>query len=445
MSRVAIIGTGISGLGAAYLLHRKHEITVYEKASRIGGHTRTKTVRYGDRTIPVDTGFIVFNERNYPHLTAMFRHLDVAVHKSNMTFGATINGGWLEWGAKNLNSIFGQRRNVFSPRFHRLIRDVVRFNKEALATVERKPRLTLGELLGHLKLSDWFKHYYLLPMGGAIWSCPPREMLSFPALTFVRFFANHGLLAASGQPQWYTVTGGAQRYVERLTASFAPRIRTDCGAVRVTRDNARVRVADSVGGTETYDQVVFACHADEALALLGDPTPQEATLLGAFRYQKNRAVLHKDISLMPKRRACWASWVYHADGSATEPAISVSYWMNNLQGIDPACPLFVTLNPSRPIAPEHVFDEHLFDHPVFDEAAIAAQPGIRAIQGAQGTWFCGAHLGHGFHEDGLRSAVAVAEGLGARPPWALPETRPLEAGRQPARWRSLPTPAEQLG
>ena len=439
MARIAIIGTGISGLGAAYLLHPRHEITVYEKAARIGGHTRTMNVRYGDATIPVDTGFIVFNQRNYPHLTAMFRHLGVPVHQSEMTFAATINGGWLEWGAKNLNAVFGQRRNMLRPRFHLLVRDVMRFNSLAMETVERRPRLTLGELIGHLKLGEWFKHYYILPMAGAIWSCPPREMLSFPALAFVRFFANHGLLSVSGQPQWYTVTGGAQTYVDRLTASFAHRIRTGCGATRVMREDGKVCVSDTTGNSETYDEVVFACHGNEARALLGDANALESELLGAFRYQANRAVLHKDVSMMPKRQACWASWVYHADGSAAEPAISVSYWMNSLQGIDRRYPLFVTLNPSREIAPEHVFDEHTFEHPVFNEAAIAAQSQLRAGQGSRNTWFCGAHLGHGFHEDGLRSAVEVAEGLGAPIPWRLPERRPAESGRQPLQW--APTPA----
>ncbi len=438
MAKIAIVGTGISGLGAAYLLHPRHEITVYEKAPRIGGHTRTMSARYGDADIPVDTGFIVFNERNYPHLTAMFRHLGVKVHKSEMTFAATINGGWLEWGAKNLNAIFGQRRNMLRPRFYRLVRDVMRFNSHAEATVARRPRITLGELIRHLELGDWFKHYYILPMGGAIWSCPPREMLSFPALAFVRFFANHGLLSVSGQPQWYTVTNGAQSYIDLLTAPFAGRIRTGCGAARVTREDGKVRVSDARGNTETYDEVVLACHGNEARALLGDANAKEAELLGAFRYQKNHAVLHKDVSFMPKRQACWASWVYHADGSAAEPAISVSYWMNSLQGIDRRYPLFVTLNPTRRIAPEHVFDEHDFEHPVFDEAAIAAQSQLRALQGFRNTWFCGAHLGHGFHEDGLRSAVEVARGLGAAIPWSLPERRPAEPGRRPILWAPAP-------
>jgi len=283
--------------------------------------------------------------------------------------------------------------------------------------VERKPELTLDELMDELRLGEWFRRYYLLPMSGAIWSCPPREMLAFPARTLVRFFANHHLLSASGQPQWYTVTGGAQEYVRRLTASFGHRIRTACGVHSVSRANGKVVVLDAQERAETYDHVVFACHADEALSLLADPDRRERAALSAFRYQENRAVLHRDTRVMPKRKRCWASWVYTSDGRDDDPAISVTYWMNRLQGIRPDKPLFVTLNPTQSIAPEHVFDTHLFMHPVFDRAAIAAQATVESLQGARGTWFCGAHLRHGFHEDGLASAVHVAERLGAAVPW----------------------------
>ena len=419
MARIAIVGTGISGLAAAYLLHPHHDITVYEKADRVGGHARTVTVDYDGVSIPVDMGFIVFNETNYPHLTAMFRHLGVAVHKSDMTFAATIRGGWLEWGARDLASVIGQKRNLLRPRFALLVRDVFRFNTKALETVERHPELTLGELMAKLALGDWFKRYYLLPMAGAIWSCPPREMLNFPARTLVRFFANHQLLSAAGQPQWYTVTGGAREYVARITASFAGRIRVASAATSVERRDRTAVVSDVTGTAAEYDHVVMACHGDEALSLLTDADASERSALGAFRYQPNRVVLHKDASVMPKRKPCWASWVYASDGELDQPAISVTYWMNSLQAIRKDRPLFVTLNPAREIAAEHIFDEQRFDHPVFDFAALAAQPKLEALQGARRTWFCGAHLGHGFHEDGLQSAVRVAEGLGARVPWAI--------------------------
>ncbi|HWC64197.1 MAG TPA: FAD-dependent oxidoreductase [Rhizomicrobium sp.] len=417
MARVAVIGTGISGLSAAYLLHPFHDITVYEKERRVGGHTRTVTVRYDGRDIPVDTGFIVFNRPNYPHFSAMLRHLGVPVHESNMTFAASIQDGWFEWGAENLNTVFGQRRNFLRPAFYGVCRDVMHFNAKAIETVERHPGLTLEGLIRKLGLGDWFRRYYILPMGGAIWSCPLSEMLEFPARTFVRFFQNHGLLAFNGQPQWYTVTGGAQNYINRLTQAFARRIRTGLGVRTVLRTGGGIEVIDQKGSRESFDHVVFACHGNEALAALGDADEMERRTLGAFRYQKNDMVLHKDASVMPRRKRCWAAWNYRSEGEAEDAAVSVSYWMNRLQGIDRAYPIFVTLNPSRSIAPEHVFDRHVFDHPVFDAAAIAAQNRLQAMQGVRNTWFCGAHLRHGFHEDGLWSAVNVALRLGAKIPW----------------------------
>jgi len=420
MAKIAIIGTGISGLGAAYLLNRRHEITVYEKTAHVGGHARTLTVDYDGKQIPVDTGFIVFNEKNYPHLSAMFRHLNVATHKSDMTFAASIRDGWLEWGAKDANAIFGQRRNLLSPRFGLLIRDVFRFNAKAEETADRHPDLTLDEFIALLGLGDWFRRFYLLPMCSAIWSCPPCEMMRFPARTLIRFMANHHLLSASGQPQWLTVTGGSREYVKRLTAGFAHRIRVQCGATQVTRDEHGVTITDTTGGRERFDYVVFASHGDETLRLLADADGHERAVLSRFRYQPNVAVLHRDTSVMPRSRHCWASWVYTSDGNLDEPRLSVSYWMNLLQGIPNETPLFVTLNPKSRIAPEKVFDSHVFDHPVFDLAAVAAQRQLQAMQGRRGTWFCGAHLRHGFHEDGLASAVHVARLLGCATPWAAP-------------------------
>jgi len=436
MAKIAIIGTGISGLGAAYLLNRQHDIAVYEKADRIGGHTRTVTVDYDGTPIPVDTGFIVFNQKNYPELSAMFRHLNVPVQTSDMTFAASIRNGWLEWGAKDANAVFAQRRNLLRPKFGMLIRDIFRFNTQAEKAVERNPELTLDGLIARLGLGEWFRRYYLLPMSSAIWSCPPCEMMRFPARTLIRFMANHHLLSASGQPQWYTVSGGAQEYVNRLTRSFAHKIRAGSGAVEVTRSGGEVSVLDSSGHRETYDHVVFASHGDETLRLLADASWQERAALGAFRYQKNEAVLHRDPRVMPRSKRCWASWNYTSDGDIDDPALSVTYWMNRLQGISNETPLFVTLNPKCAIAPELVFDVHTFDHPVFDHGAVAAQPRIEAMQGANNTWFCGAHLRHGFHEDGLASAVHVAGLLGARVPW---RTRlPLEQAVAQPRSGALP-------
>lgn len=435
MARIAIIGTGVSGLGAAYLLHPHHDITVYEKAPRIGGHSRTVTVDYDGRAIPVDTGFIVFNRPNYPNLTGLFRHLDVPVHESDMTFSASIRGGWLEWGARDLGTVFGQRRNLLRPRFALLVRDVLKFNAGAEAAVERHPHFTLDQLIGHLGLGDWFRRFYLLPMAGAIWSCPLNEMLRFPARSLVRFFANHHLLSFSGQPQWYTVTGGSQEYVARLVAPFRHRIRVGCGAAAVTRADGKVQVRDTSGETRAYDDVVLACHGNEAVALLKDASAGEQAALSPFRYQRNLAILHRDESVMPRRRRCWASWVYSSDGEADDPKITVSYWMNRLQGIDERYPLFVSLNPKSPIDEKLVFDATEFDHPVFDSDAIAAQSKVRALQGVRNTWFCGAHLRHGFHEDGLASAVYVARLKGSTIPW---ESAPSRTGSLPP--RALPVP-----
>jgi predicted NAD/FAD-binding protein len=417
MASIAIIGTGISGMGMAHLLHPKHAITVYEKSAETGGHTRTRIVDYGGTKIPVDTGFIVFNERNYPNLVGLFKQLNVATHKSSMTFAATVDDGRFEWCARDLNGIFGQRRNLLNPRFYRMLRDVKRFNAHARATVDANPDLTLGGLVARLGLGRGFLTNYLLPMGGAIWSCSPTTMLDFPAATFVRFFENHGLLAFSGQPQWYTVTGGSREYMRRLIAPFAERIRTDCAATEVRRENGKVHVRDSRGEEHVYDHVVFASHANETLAMLRDATAQERSILGAFSYQKNHAFLHKDITVMPKRKRCWASWVYRTTTNGDEPAISVSYWMNLLQGIDASKPLFVTLNPITPIAPEHIFDAHVFEHPVFTREAIAAQTRLPEIQGNQNSWFAGAYTRYGFHEDGLLSAVNVARLMGEPIPW----------------------------
>ncbi len=438
MARIAVVGTGISGLGSAFLLNPDHEITVYEKAPRIGGHTRTVTVDYDGKAIAVDTGFIVFNRPNYPNLSGLFAHLHVPTHASDMTFAASIRDGWLEWGAKDLDAVLGQRRNILRPKFGLLVRDVMIFNTQAQETVERHPDLSLEGLIQKLGLGEWFRRYYLLPMSGAIWSCPPCEMMNFPARTLVRFFANHHLMSFTGQPRWQTVTGGSQEYVRRLTAPFAHRIRTNCAAVAVTRptsgkDAGKVQVKDSQGESESYDQVVLASHGDETLAMLKDASREEESALSCFRYQKNRAVLHRDASLMPKRRRCWASWVYTSDGEFLHPKITVTYWMNLLQGIDQDYPLFVSLNPKREIPEALIFDQTDFDHPVFDQDTMAAQNRIAGLQGRRATWFAGAHLGHGFHEDGLASAVRIARALGTAIPWEEESAPRADAPQQKSR------------
>jgi len=267
-------------------------------------------------------------------------------------------------------------------------------------------------------LGDWFKRYYILPMGGAIWSCPLCDILSFPAKFFIEFFDAHGLLTATQQPQWHTVTGGSTAYIDKLTSSFKDKIKTSCGVTNVTRHGGKIRISDVQNAVTEYDHVIFASHADETLAMLGDASAQEQSTLGAFRYQKNTAVLHKNDGLMPRRRACWSSWIYHADASPYDQPLSVTYWMNHLQGIDKNYPLFVTLNPRHPIPKQDIFERHVFSHPIYDPAAVAAQSALPKLQGQNNTWFCGAYQRNGFHEDGLASAVAVASQMGITPPWA---------------------------
>jgi uncharacterized protein len=416
--RIAVIGGGISGMGAAYLLHRDHTVTLYEKAPKIGGHTRTLTINYDGVTIPVDTGFIVFNHKNYPNLVGLFKHLGVETQKSDMSFGISLDGGRLEWSAQTLASVFGQRSNFIKPSFYRMLLHMRRFFKEAPKVLEEEAIISLGELLDRLKLGKEFRDHFLLPMGGAIWSCTPEMMLAFPAQTFVRFFQNHGLLSVSDQPQWYTVTGGSQRYVEKITAPMQSSIKTGCASLRVRHlpDNT-VEVEDSREEKAVYDHVILACHADEARAMLVDADDKERRILGAFSYTENVAYLHRDEALMPKRKSCWASWIYLKESAKGEHAIAVSYWMNNLQGIDKKYPLFVTLNPITPPRDDKMFDVHTFTHPVFTKEAIAAQKEMPTIQGKRNTWFCGAYHRYGFHEDGLMSAVGVAKQLGAKIPW----------------------------
>lgn len=405
-------------MGAAYLLHRAgHEITLFEKSADIGGHSRTRTVTDGNVSVPVDTGFIVFNHLTYPNLCGLFRHLSVPTEKSDMTFAITIDDGRLEWGARSPNAVFGQRSNLLNPAFYGFIRDIFRFNRLALRTAQNNPSITLGELLGVIGVGEWYKKYFILPIGGAIWSTSLEQMLEFPALYFTRFFKEHHLLSAIGQPQWYTVSGGSIEYVKRLTAPFKPRILTQCGAHLVQRHGAGVDVTDVHGQVRHFDHAVLACHGDQALAMLVDASPDEQRLLSTFRYSTNHAFLHRDASLMPKRKPCWASWVYHAYEDRPQAVMSVTYWMNLLQNIDRSTPIFVTLNPHRPVDPALVYEKHTFEHPIYTPQSVAAQQQLPLIQGKRNTWFCGAHWRNGFHEDGLASAVAVARSLGAEIPW----------------------------
>lgn len=416
--RIAIVGSGISGLGAAWLLHQRHEITIYEKEPRIGGHANTVEADFGDVRIPVDTGFIVFNDRNYPNLRGLFGQIDVPYRNSEMSFAVSIDDGRLEYGGGSLPQLFAQKRNLLRPRFVRMVRDILRFFREAPALLEGDAgALSLGEYLKRNGYSDGFLYDHLLPMAAAIWSCPVETMLEFPAASFARFFHNHGLLTVNDRPQWMTVTGGSREYVRRLTAPFADRFRLGNAAVSVRRVPGGVMVRGADGEETLFDQVILASHADQSLALLADADAAERGILGRFRYQPNEAVLHRDPALMPQRRAVWSSWNYLAEGEDYDREVAVTYWMNLLQGIAPACPLFVTLNPIRQPDPDKVFARISYSHPVFDGPAMQAQKELNRIQGTRGLWFCGAWGGYGFHEDGLKSGVAVARALGAEVPW----------------------------
>jgi uncharacterized protein len=416
--RIAIIGTGISGLGAASILYSHNEITVYEKNAYIGGHSRTIEAHTKDGSIPVDTGFIVFNKKNYPLLTRLFDHLNVLYVESNMSFGASIDGGWLEYGTQKLGNIFAQKRNFLRPDFLRMVVDILKFNKSAAAYLTKDPSFTLGDCLDDLGLGPWFRQYFLLAMGGAIWSAPLEEMLNFPASTFIRFFDNHGLLTVKDHPQWYTVRGGSREYIWRLTEPFKDRIYLNRGVSKVWRDAKGAHVEDANGVSESYDDVVFACHADQALSMIADASTDERKILSAFRYQTNRAVLHSDLSFMPKRKRAWASWVYLSERKIDDrPCVSLSYWMNNLQPLQTNIPLIVTLNPGHEPAPSLVYNDYIFEHPVFDATAIQSQNRIDSIQGQNRLWFCGAYQRYGFHEDGLGSAVKMARRMGVDPPW----------------------------
>ena len=407
--RIAVIGGGISGLATAYLLAGQHAVTLYEAAPRLGGHARTVTAGLrGDQ--PVDTGFIVFNYANYPHLTRMFHDLDVPVEKSDMSFGATIDGGRIEYGLCDLAALTSQRRNLARPGFWRMIRDILRFNARAEATAT-DTEATIGEMMDDLNLGHWFQRYYLTPLSGAIWSTPPDQIRDFPARALVQFFRNHALLSTTGQHQWWTVSGGSASYVSRLEAHLRGRgtaLRVGCPVQAVTRSGGQATVHDALGGRDSFDHVVFACHSDQALRLLERPTEAEGATLSAMRFQDNEMILHRDTALMPRRKRVWSSWVYKADTTRPEPTIGVTYWMNRLQNIPESDPLFVSLNPSSPPREEMIYDQTTFRHPVFDAAALKAQDRLRAMQGQNNTWFAGAYTRHGFHEDGFASAARIA-------------------------------------
>lgn len=416
---IAIIGSGISGLSAAYFLSDKFAVKVFEKNDYLGGHSNTVEVDYFNKKIAVDTGFIVFNHQTYPNLTPFFKLLNVAYENSNMSFSVKIDDGALEYAGTNIRTVFAQKKNAFNPRFLRMLSDILRFNKEAEKILQRTfdANYSLKNLLDDLRVDEYFRQYYLLPMSGAIWSCPLAAMLTYPAQSFVRFFKNHGLLTVANQPQWFTISGGSKEYVKKIAAKIGnENVYLNNPAIAVERKGDKVSV-QSQRGEEFFDYVIFANHGDQVLDILQNPNPEEIAVLKNFKYQPNLAVLHRDTSIMPKSKKAWASWVYSKNSGDSGDKISISYWMNNLQNIDHEYPLFVTLNPNQKIAADKIFAQFNYEHPIFDQAAVEAQESITRIQGMNRIYFCGAYQKYGFHEDGISSALKAVNQLGVFAPW----------------------------
>jgi len=427
--RIGVVGGGIAGLGSAWLLHKQgHAVTLFEAADYLGGHVHTVDVALEGVTAPVDTGFLVFNDRTYPKLVALLAELGVQSVASEMSFSARIDSAGIEWCGTSLRALLAQPGNALRADFWRMLRDVVRFNREATRMVSGGgvPAVPLGAYLERGRYSSSFRDWYLLPMAAAIWSAPRKDVLQFGLRTFVRFCHNHGLLALSGRPQWRTIAGGARTYVERIAARL-PDVRLATPVSRIQR-TPQGPVITARGALERFDHVVLACHSDKVQAILGDPSPLERRLLSQVRYQVNHVVVHTDTSLLPKARRAWAAWNYLAadDPDGTRP-VAVSYLLNRLQPLPFATPVIVTLNPPFDPAPGSVLQEFRYDHPLLDDDAVTAQRAFFRLQGEHRTWYAGAWLGHGFHEDGLASAHAVAAGIARRRDQGAPVAQPARA------------------
>ncbi len=412
--KIAIVGSGISGLTSAYLLHQQHEVTVFESADRIGGHTATVEVPEGDGNRAIDTGFIVFNDWTYPNFIRLMDEIGVSSRPTEMSFSVSCQNTGLEYGGNNLNTLFAQRRNLFNFPFLGMLKDILRFNKEAILDLDSgqlKEGVTLGEYLEEKGYGKRFASHYLIPMGSAIWSSTLNEMLDFPLVFFVRFFKNHGLLSVNDRPQWRVIEGGSSAYLKPLIKDFEDRIRLDSKIKQVKRAPDKITIQFDGGSEETFDQVVFACHSDQALSLLGDKSDKEIEILSAIPYRNNEVVLHTDTSMLPKKKLAWSSWNYHLGADNTKPA-TLSYNMNILQHFSSDATYVVTLNQTDMIDQDKILRRFQYAHPTFTLEGMKAQDRWEEINGVNNTWFCGAYWRNGFHEDGCWSGVRVAKALG---------------------------------
>jgi len=420
--RIGVVGTGVSGLSAAWLLSKRHRVTLFEREARPGGHCNTWRVDAPEGPRNIDTGFIVYNTQSYPNLMAWFDHLGVAWAQTSMSFAVSLNEGRIEYSSHAPFGLLGAKRNLLRGSHWRMLRDVKRFFRVARQDLadESLRTMPLGAYLTQRGFGRGFVDHHILPMACAIWSTPEEHVLDFPAAAFIRFFANHGLLQAFNRPGWRTVEGGSRNYVDKVLADFRGELRLGAPIQRLTRTADEVHVEDAHGGSHKFDHVVIAAHADDALAMLADSDAEERRLLGAFRYAENTAVLHTDRAMMPRRRRLWASWNYISAKGEDAQGLCVSYWMNSLQPLRTTQDYFVTLNPVDEIPEQQTLAEMSYKHPMFNTAAMTAQPELWSLQGRRRTWFCGSYFGYGFHEDGLQSGLAVAEELGGvRRPWKL--------------------------
>lgn len=417
--KVAVIGSGISAISAAWFLCQKHQVVVFEKNARLGGHTNTVSVKEAGKTVNVDTGFIVFNRPNYPNLTKLFKHLNVKTQNTDMSFAVTLNNGEIEYSGTDINGLFAQRKNVFSWAHWSMIFEILRFNKLAKNDLASNQTLdlSLGEYLAQNGFSSKMQNHYLLPMAAAIWSCPVEVMMSFPTRSFLQFFENHGLLNVEDRPQWETVVNGSKTYLDAIVNNADFDIRLNSPVIKVEKTSQGLLVECQGQAPELFDEVVFGCHADETFQILSADLKPQFSLLEHFNYQENIAYLHTDSALMPTTKRAWSSWNYLRDTRAEEDRVAVSYWMNLLQNLESEIDYFVTLNPIKKPAKDKTIAEIVYQHPVFDQAAMKAQQELMSLQGKEHIWLCGSYFGYGFHEDGLTSAINMVEQWGIKPYW----------------------------